>query len=387
MNKFLYFDYASTTPVDQRVLLAMEPYWHKQYGNPSSLHQLGLAGKKVIDDCRAQIKEELGGADGRIVFTAGGSEGNNMVLMGVARANQDKGRHMIISAIEHKSVLYPANYLQSQGWQVDVCPVNNEGKLDLGELEKLLRKDTVLVSIIYANNEIGVVQDLTAISKIIKEKNSDTHFHTDACQAVNYLELDVNKLGVDLLTFNGSKCYGPKGVGGLFIKQGVKIEPVMYGGGQEYGLRPGTENVPLIVGMTEGIKLARQIHQEEFRRLYLLRQRIISTINKDIEGAVLNGGKENSLPNIINFSFPGAEGESLVLYLDNEGIGVSTGSACSASDLDPSHVLLAIGLSKENAHTSLRISMGRWTSEAAVDQLLEILSKVVERVRSMSAIK
>lgn len=386
MNNFLYFDYASTTPVDQRVLLAMEPYWYKQYGNPSSLHQLGLVGKKVLDDCRVQIKEWLGVTNGKIVFTGGGSEGNNLALLGVARANQDKGRHIIISAIEHKSVLYPVKYLESQGWEVDVCPVDQEGLLDLSVLEKLVKKDTALVSVIYANNEIGTVQDLLAISNVVKKNNSDVYLHADACQAINYLELDMVKLGVDLLTFNGSKCYGPKGVGGLYIGSDVKIEPLMYGGGQEYGLRPGTENVPLIVGMTEAIKISRQIYKEEARRLYLLRQKIISTVEKKVEGSRLNGSRKNSLPNIINFSLAGAEGESLVLYLDDEGCGVSTGSACSASDLDPSHVLLAIGRTREEAHTSLRISLGRWTSEAAVDQLLVVLPKVIDKVRLMSAI-
>jgi len=386
MSKFLYFDYASTTPVDQRVVLAMEPYWYRQYGNPSSLHQLGVAAKEILEDCRQSISQLLDMENGKIIFTSGGTESDNLAIIGSARTRMTDGNHIIVSAIEHKAVLKAAKYLVKEGWQVDFCPVGPDGTIDQKKLADLIKKETVLVSVIYANNEIGTVQDLSLIARIIKRKNDRIWLHTDACQAMNYLEISPEKLGVDLMTFNASKCYGPKGVGGLWIREGVKIEPMIFGGGQEFGWRSGTENIPLIVGMAEAIKLARRVYREENRRLVLLKRKIVSTVQKSIPDAVLNSNQKESLPNIINFSFPGAEGESVVLYLDSEGIGVSTGSACSASDLDPSHVLLAIGLSSELAHTSLRISLGRWTSDGAVDILLDKLPAVIGKVRQMSAL-
>lgn len=384
-KKRYYFDYAATTPVDQRVVLAMESYWYQDFGNPSSLHWEGRKAKDVLVNSREQLADLISAKPSEIIFTSGGTESNNLALSGVALAKESKGK-IIISSIEHKSVLNVAKFWQKRGWAVEVCPVNNEGLVDLDQLIELVDDDTVLVSVVYANNEIGTVQDLRTISQAIKDKNERVYFHTDACQAFNYLDCDVEMLGVDLMTFNGSKIYGPKGVGALYAKTGVKIAPLMYGGGQEFSRRPGTENIPLIVGMTEAAVIARRIWQAEVRRLAVLRDKIISRIMKEVPDVFLNGDKDNRLPNNVHLSLTGVEGESLVLYLDEEGVSVSTGSACSASDLDPSHVLLAIGQDHALAHGSLRITLGRWSSEAGVDYLLGVLPGVVEKVRSMSAI-
>ncbi|MBU0648341.1 cysteine desulfurase [Patescibacteria group bacterium] len=384
-KNILYFDYASTTPVDQRVVAAMEPYWYKVCGNPSSLHYKGREAKDILDEKRVEMADLIGAKTNEIYFTSGGTESNNWALFGLVNVSGKKGQ-IIISSIEHKSVLYPANILQKRGYTVEVCPVNKVGLVDLDKLEQLVGDNTILVSVVYANNEIGVVQDLNKISKLIKKKNPDTYFHTDACQALNYLETDVGKLGVDLMTFNASKVYGPKGVGCLYIKEGVKISPFLYGGGQERAMRSGTENLPLIVGMVEAIKIARRISTNESSRLALLRDKIISRVKKEIPDSYLNGDGKKRLPNNVNLSFAGCEGESLVLYLDEAGFCVSTGSACSASDLEPSHVLLALGMKKGLAHGSLRISLGRWTNEEGVDRLSDVLPGVVEKVRMMSAI-
>ena len=385
-SKHYYFDYAATSPVDQRVLKAMQPYWHVKYGNPSSIHYYGRQAKKAINVARANIAVEFGVIPCEVMFTSGGTESNNWVINGVAQAKKDTGKHIIVSAIEHKSIIYPAKFLEHQGWKVDYCPVKSSGLLDLEALEKLIKDDTVLVSIIYANNEIGVVQDLAKISKIIKKKNKNAYFHSDASQAINYLDINVEKLGVDFMTFTAGKIYGPKGVGGLIVREGLDIFPLLWGGGQERNFRSGTENVAGIVGLSEALKISRRVYNEEHKRLKILRDRIISRIKKEIPDTVINGDEKKRLPNNINVSFARTEGESLTLYLDEKGICVSTGSACSASDLDPSHVLLALGMKRELAHGSLRITLGRWTTEETVDYLLEVLPGVVERVRQISAI-
>lgn len=384
-KKRYYFDYAATTPVDQRVVVAMEPYWFKKYGNPSGLYFEGRLAKQVLDECRQKVAQLINADSDEVIFTSGGSESNNLAITGVLAAVNNQGK-IIVSAIEHKSILNVAKYWQQRGVTVEFCPVLSSGLVDEKKLAGMIDKKTILVSIIYANNEIGVVQDISRIGRIIKKHNPKTYFHTDACQAMNYLDIDVKKLGVDLLTFNGSKIYGPKGVGGLYAKKGVRMEPLIMGGGQERGWRAGTENIPLIVGMTEAMVIARRICGAEAKRVVWLRDKIISRVLKDIPDVVLNGDKNKRLANNVNISVAGAEGESLLLYLDEAGIAVSTGSACSASDLDPSHVLLAIGQDKALAHGSLRITLGRWSGEAGVDYLLSVLPKIVERVRQMSAV-
>lgn len=386
MLKKYYFDYSAATPVDQRVVKAMEKYSYLIYGNPSSLHEQGRLARQALEESRQKIANLLDVNHKEIYFTSGGTESDNWAMLGVARGREKDGKKIIISSIEHKAIIQPAKYLQEKGWQVDVCPVREDGLLDLEKLEKLIDKETVLISVIYANNEIGVVQDLPLIKKIIKKKNSKAYLHTDACQAVNFLEIRPEKLGVDLMTINSSKIYGPRGIGALYIKKGLQIEPLIMGGGQERQARAGTENVAGAVGVAEAMDIARKISVAESRRLYFLREKIISTVTKEIKDVYLNGSRENRLPNNINFSFAGIEGESLVLYLDDKGIMASTGSACGASDLDPSHVLLALGRKKELAHGSLRITLGRWTSEEAVDYLLEVLPVLVDKIRKMSAI-
>lgn len=379
-----YFDYAAATPLDQRVWKKMEPYWNKNYGNPSSLHEQGRLARQAIEESRTQVAGFLGVNRRNIYFTSGGTEADNLAIFGITNPLPKKGK-IIISAIEHKAVLRPVWHLQQSGWEVAVCQVDGNGLIREDELLALIDKNTVLVSIIYANNEIGVVQDIAKLVEISKNKNPNLYFHTDACQAVNYLNIDVRKLGVDAMSLSGSKIYGPKGVGALFLKGDIMSGPMIWGGGQEGGLRSGTENVPGIVGLAEALKISRQTASAELKRLLPLREKLISRITKKIPDVMLNGDRKNRLPNNINISFAGVEGESLVLYLDDQGIMASTGSACGASDLEPSHVLLALGQSKEIAHGSLRITLGRWTSETGIDHLSDILPKLVEKIRKMSA--
>ncbi|MFZ5392383.1 MAG: cysteine desulfurase family protein [Patescibacteria group bacterium] len=383
--KRYYFDYAAATSCDPRVVKAMDGCWQKNYANPSSLYEEGRLALQTVETAREKIAKELSASKDEIFFTSGGSESDNWAIFGVAKARREEGKHIVISSIEHKAVRNAAMYLKKQDYQIDQCPVNEDGLLNLYEMERLIGADTVLVSVIMANNEIGTIQDIKKISQVIKKKNPKTYFHTDACQATNFLQLNVDKLGVDLLTINASKIYGPRGIGVLYIQEGTKIAPLIYGGGQEKGLRAGTENVAGVVGMAESLVIASRIREGESKRLQYLRDKIIYFVKKNISEAVLNGSMKERLPNNINFSFSGAEGESLVLYLDDQGFSVSTGSACSASDLSPSHVLLAIGQKKELAHGSLRITLGRWTSEEGVDSLLQVLPGIVDKVRMMSA--
>lgn len=383
MKRF-YFDYAAATPVDPRVVKAMEPYSQKIYGNPSSLHEEGRLAKQALEESRQIVAGLLNVSARNIIFTGGGTEADNLAIFAATGHCPKKGK-VIISAIEHKAILYPVKYLQRQGWEVEICPVDERGLINEDVLLKLVDERTVLISIIYANNEIGVVQDIPRLVKLVKKKNPAVYFHTDAAQAVNYLEIDVTKLGVDLLSFSASKIYGPKGVGVLYINGNIMSGPMIWGGGQERGMRSGTENVAGIVGLAVALKISQRIKSSENDRLLFLRNKIISRIVKEIPEAILNGDLKKRLPNNISFSFAGAEGESLVLYLDNLGLAVSTGSACSASDLNPSHVLLALGQSKALAHGSLRFTMGRWTSEESVERLLQVLPEVVEKVRMMSA--
>jgi len=381
-----YFDYAAATPVDPRVIKVMEPYAQKIFANPSSLYEEGRSAKVVLEEARDKIADELGAKSAEIFFTSGGSEADNWALRGIVEGGTNsKGKHIIVSTIEHKAIIHVAEYLRSKGIEVDFCPVDSKGIIDFDFLRKMIRKETVLVSVMMANNEIGVVQDIEKVVAIVKEKNKDIYVHSDACQAVNYLKIDVEKIGLDLLTVNAGKIYGPRGIGVLYIRKGVKIGPLIFGGGQEGGKRAGTENIAGAVGMAEAMQITSRIRESEIKRLKYLQKKMILGIKETIPEAILNGDEGNRLPNNINFSFPGAEGESLVLYLDNAGLAVSTGSACSAADLEPSHVLLALGIEKELAHCSLRITLGRWTGEEAVDRFLAVLPGVVKKVREMSA--
>ncbi len=388
--KNIYLDYASTTYVDKRVLGKMLPFFSRFFGNPSSLHLAGRKTKQAIDTARAGIANAIGAKKEEVIFTGSGTESDNMAIIGVALANAKFGKHVIVSKIEHKAVLEAVKKLEKHGFEITYLDVDNSGLVKLSELKRNLKKDTILVSVQYANNEIGTIQQISEISKIIKTFRREGQFplfHTDACQAAGVLTIDINKLGVDLMTFNGSKIYGPKGVGCLFVKRGIKLEPQILGGGQEMGFRAGTENVPLIVGLYEALKLTEKIKYRENKKQIQLRDYFIKNILKSVEGVGLNGHPQKRLPNNINISVRGVEGESLLLMLDKYGIFCSTGSACSSTDLTTSHVLSAIGLSSELAQGSIRITLGRDTDKEKINYVLKILPLVINKLRKISSVK
>jgi cysteine desulfurase len=342
-----------------------------------------------LNDARGTVSRILGCEPEEVLFTGSGTESDNLAILGVARGNYASGKHVIVSAIEHKAVLESAKQLEREGFEVSIAPVHLSGLIDLDAFEKLLRPDTILVSVMYANNEVGTIEPIEQIAAIIKKHRGQKNFpllHTDACQAAGLLPLNVQKLGVDLMTLNGSKIYGPKGVGLLYKKKGVLLEPIIVGGEQEKGLRAGTESVPLIVGLAEALSLAEAFRDDEVVRLIELRDYFIAEIRKKIPQALLNGHEYLRLPNNVHFSFPHIEGESILLMLDQAGIEVSTGSACSARDLKPSYVLLALGQSAELAHGSVRFSLGRHTTKEDIGYVLSVLPGVVEQLSSMSAL-
>ncbi|MBI4134760.1 MAG: cysteine desulfurase [Candidatus Sungbacteria bacterium] len=387
----VYLDYAGATPVDPDVKKAMEPFLAKEFGNPSALYRPGRTAKDAIDAARQTIARILGAREDEIVFTAGSTEADNLVLFGTARAFK-KG-HVIISAIEHHVVINAGEALKREGLELSLAPVDAEGILDLKKLKTLIRPDTFLISLMYANNEIGTIQPVGEIAKIVrevrearkKENNSMLlYLHTDAAQAAGMLDLNVQKLGVDFLSFSGSKIYGPKGIAALYIRKGTQIRPLFYGGGQESGLRSGTENVPAIVGLAKALEIAEAKKEKENARLGDLRDYFISRVLAEIPKTVLNGHPTKRLPNNMNVSILDIEGEAAVLYLDARGIYISTGSACTSITLDPSHVILALGRPYEHAHGSLRFALGRSTTKEDIDYVMEVLPKVVARLRQIS---
>lgn len=408
MKKNIYLDHAATTPVRPEVVKAMAPYWQDKFGNPSSFHSPGKTAKDAVEAARGKIAKIFNCRGSEIIFTAGGTESDNLAVLGAARANKDFGKHIITSRIEHPAVLESCKKLEREGFEVSYIGVDNDGIIKLDEFKKALRSDTIIVSIMYANNEIGTIQPIAEIAKIIrnfrnlKQKTltpphsspyirgggaglATPFFHTDACQAAGALELDVAKLGVDLLTINGSKIYGPKGIGVLYAKKGVKIEPLIYGGGQEKKLRSGTENVPAIVGLGEALVLAQKEKAVENKRLAALRDYFIKKILEIIPSR-LNGHPALRLPNNINITIPGVEGEAMLLYLDSYGIYAATGSACSSASLKPSHVLLAIGRKDEDAHSSLRFTLGLATTKADLDYALAKLPPIIKKLKEISSI-
>lgn len=388
--KPIYLDHAATTYVDPSVLEAMLPYFSEQFGNPSSEYSMGRRAKAAVERARATIAEILHANQEEIIFTGSGTESDNLAIFGIAKAYKHKGNHIIVSKIEHKAVLEAVQALEKEGFEVTYLDVDGNGLVDPAKLERSLRSDTVLVSIMYANNEIGTIQPISEIAAAInrfKKDNPLPLLHTDACQAAGALDLDVAKLGVDLLTLNGSKIYGPKGVGCLYIAGDIQLKPILVGGGQERSLRAGTENVACIVGLAEALTIADRLRDAEGRRLSDLRNDCIDRLLEEIPNSQLNGDRKRRLPNNINISIGGVEGESLLLMLDHEGICVSTGSACASTALDPSHVLLAIGRSPELAHGSLRLTLGRKTTQAEIDRVLEVLPPIVERLRKISSIQ
>jgi len=397
--KTIYLDHAASTPLEPRVREAMLPYLETEFGNPSSFHGLGKKAKDAIDEARASIAKLLEVKSDELIFTSGGTESINLAILGAARANSKHGKHLITSAIEHHAVLGAMEHLEKkEGFMVTVLPVDEFGRVSVAEVEKAIRPDTILISIMLANNEIGTVEPVAEIGKMLGERLRESErggekgsfsplLHTDACQAAGALSIKPKLLGVDLLTINGSKIYGPKGSGLLYVRAGVKIEPIMFGGFQERGLRPGTENVGNIVGLAKALEIAFAEREAESKRLTALRDEFIVGLKTRVPKIRLNGHPTERLPNNVNVSILDIEGEALTLYLDAKGIEASTGSACTSTSLDPSHVILATGLPYEAAHGSIRFTLGRSTTKADLDYVLEVLPSLVEKLRAMSPVK
>lgn len=381
---FVYADNAATTRIAPQVLDAMLPYLKEEYGNPSTLYNLGREAKIAIEKAREQVAQVIGAKAEEIFFTGSGTEADNMALKGVLYGPAGKGKkHLITTKIEHHAILHTAMALEKEGFQVTFLDVDKNGRVDLEELKQAITPDTALVSIMAANNEVGTIQPIEEIGKICREKG--VLFHTDAVQAFGHMPLDVNKMNIDLLSLSAHKINGPKGSGALYIRRGLGLRPVIEGGGQERNRRSGTENVAGIVGLGQAAQLAMETMEEESARLKALAKKLTDGVLQ-IPETILTGDPENRLPGACSFAISAIEGESLVLYLDMEGICTSTGSACSTGSLDPSHVLMAIGLSHEVSHGSLRVTLGRFNTEEEVDYIIETLPKVVEKLRSMSPV-
>lgn len=392
--KKIYLDHAATTPLDRRVFSAMNPYFSDNFGNPSALYKIGRDAQNAITGARKQIAGLIHALPENIIFTGGGSESDNLAIYGVAKAHAGKGRHIISIGIEHHAVLRPLEDLAKSGFEITYVPVGKNGIVSAETVAKAIRRDTILVTIMYANNEMGAIQPIADIGReILKYRKSNNtpypYFHSDACQAAGYLDLDVEKLHLDLMTLNGSKIYGPKGAGILYLRRGVKITPLILGGGQEKGLRSGTENVPSIVGLAKALELAQNSRDMEFRRLRDLTGYFWKEIQAKIPDVRLNGPAigADRLPNNLNVTFMNIEGEAMLLYLDEYGIMCSTGSACTSESLEPSHVLRAMGLPYEMAHGSLRFTFGRNNGKDDIDYIMKYLSDVVAQLREMSPVR
>jgi cysteine desulfurase len=382
MNKPVYMDYAATTYVKPEVLDEILPYFTENFGNPSSIYSLSRETRKAIDNARDRVSKAINAESNEIYFTGGGSEADNWALKGVAFANFNKGNHIITTNIEHHAILHTCEYLEKHGFEITYLPVDEYGFISIKDLEEAITDKTILVSIMFANNEIGTIQPIKEIGKLCREKK--ILFHTDAVQAVGSIAIDVKAMNIDLLSMAAHKIYGPKGTGALYIKKGVKIDNLIHGGGQERAKRAGTENIAGIVGLGKAIELATSNLEENSKRLAVLRDRLIEGLLK-IPYSRLNGPiKENRLPGNSNICFRFIEGEAILLLLDNMGICASSGSACTSGSLDPSHVLLAIGLPHEIAHGSLRLSLGAGNTEEQIDYAIETVGKVVKRLRDMS---
>lgn len=423
ISKPVYLDYAATTPVDAKVLKAMQPFFSVEFGNPSSLYKTGRGAKEALEQARKNIAQIINARPEEIIFTAGGSESVNLAILGVSRINTDKKTdkhrkrptHFISSSIEHHCVLNSLESLKQQNSKVTLVDVDTDGLVNINNLQKSIKPETVLISIMMANNEVGTIEPIAEIGKWLKRINTEREkhgltrilFHTDACQAAGYLDLNVQELGVDMLSLNGSKIYGPKQTGILYVKSGTSLTPLIYGGGQERSLRGGTENVAGAGGLAKALELVQKNKHRENIRLTELRDYLITGIKKEVYNVLLNGVDssklksnnlslrvqpkqshhlilDNRLPNNINFSFPGVEGEALMLYLDAEGFEVSTASACStANPSEPSHVLMALGRSKQDAMSSIRFTIGKHTKKSDLEKLLKILPNLVNSLRKV----
>jgi len=377
-------DHSATTPVAQEVLEAMLPYFSLRFGNASSLHSFGLEAKEALEESREKVAVLLGANPEEVIFTSGGTESDNLALLGIAHRNAKIGKHIITSSVEHPAILETCRRLEKEGFSVTYLPVNRDGSIEMSALEEAIRPDTILISVMHANNEIGTIQPIEEMGRLATEK--DIYLHTDAVQSVGKIATNVNDLGVDLLSLSGHKLYGPKGVGALYIRKGTKLERIISGGGHERGLRSGTENVAGIVGLGRAADLAREEMAAEGLRLTQLRDHLARLVLEKVKYAWVNGGMKKRLPGSLNFGFSYVEGESLLLYLDSKGIAVSTGSACSSHKLEPSHVLLSLGLKPEECHGSLRITMGRSNTREEVDYVADCIAEAVERFRGMSAL-
>lgn len=392
-KKIIYLDNAATTPLDPRVLAAMMPYLKEGYGNASTLYSLGQEAKEAIEKSRETIANFISAKAEEIIFTSGGTEADNFAIKGVAFANEKFGRHIITNTIEHHAVLEPCHWLEKRGFKVTYLPVDKNGLVNINEVEKAITDETILISVMQANNEIGTIEPISEIGKVVKsvrvkrkERGIKTpiYFHTDAVQSFGHLPIKVDELSVDLLSASAHKLYGPKGVGFLYLRRGVKIDHLLHGGGHEKGFRSGTENVAGVVGFAKAVELAKEELNREYKRLFELRDKLIKKIFEKIKNVRLNGHPHLRLPNNINLTVEGVEGEAMVLSLNDTGIAASTGSACSSKSLKPSHVLKAIGLSDEDAHSSLRLTLGRFTKDKDINYLSKVLPQVVEKLRSIS---
>jgi len=387
----IYLDYAATTPVDPRVVRAMLPYFSEKFGNTMSLHSFGQEAKQALEESREVVADLMGAKNSEIIFTSSATESNNLALKGVAFANKKKGKHIIISSIEHSCIMECSKWLEKEGFEITRLPVDEYGLVNLGDLKRAIKKDTILVSLIHASNEIGTIQPIEEIGKIVRSQKpkakSQIYFHTDTAQTLGKIPIDVNRMNVDLLTASSHKMYGPKGAACLFIREGTKIEPLLHGGGHEAGLRSSTVNVAAIVGFAQACKLCKKEMGEEANRLTKLRDKLIKEVLEKIPNSYLNGHLKMRLPNNTNFSFSFVEGESIIIQLDLLGIAASTGSACATAKLEPSHVLLAIGLKPERAHGSLRLTLGRWTKKSEINYLLKVLPEIIKKLRKISPFK
>lgn len=389
MSKYIYLDNAATTPMDPRVIEEIVKNFKESYGNSSSLHSMGQKAGQILEKSRNTIASLINVERDEIYFTSSGTESDNLALIGVALKNQKRGNHIITSKIEHHAVENTCKQLEMRGFKLTFLPVDKYGLIDIKELEDSITSKTILISIMFANNEIGTIEPIKDIGELAKD--NDILFHTDAVQAFGKIPINVGEMNIDLLSASAHKIYGPKGVGMLFIKNkgiregwGKYIQPIMYGGGHEKDMRPSTVNVPGIAGFAKAVELAKAEMQKEIKRQTKLRNHIIKQVTENIDDSYLNGHPTHRLPNNVNLGFKYVEGESIVLDLDTEGIATSTGSACSSKSLDPSHVLLAIGLKPEEAHGSLRITLGRFTTEEDVNYFLEKIPTIIERLRKIS---
>jgi cysteine desulfurase len=378
----IYLDHAATTPTNPDVVKAMLPYFTDAFGNPSSIYSYGQEAKGAVEEARTKVAGLIGARSDEIIFTSGGTEADNYALKGIAYANEHKGNHIITTRIEHHAVMEVCKFLEGRGFKVTYLPVDGHGLVDPRDVKKAITDKTILISVIHASNEVGTIEPVEEIGRIARE--AGVYLHSDAVQAVGHIPVNVDELNVDLLSISAHKLYGPKGIGALYARKGTRLVSLLHGGEQEKRHRAGTENVPAIVGFGKAVEIARQEMDKEAEQLTHLRDKLIKGLMDKIDHARLNGHPTRRLPNNVNMSFDFVEGESMVLNLDLEGVCASTGSACSSASLEPSHVLVALGLPPEQAHCSLRLTLGRGNTEADVERVLETLPGIVGKLRAMS---